>query len=398
MKKIALIFSLFMPILLISQEWEPIGPDTLTVNKYFVDTATGWQFLCCDEGLVYSQGDTWDVVNCNLPVLDAASLNENSILVLMGNGSYSDGVYQFSTTTETLTVVDWFINPNFIHFSGSKYFIGTQDGLSESDDGLVWDDYYDIGNVVDMVTDGLLWLIYVGENGTYIHKTTDGGSTWVWGQQFSPQEVTDANIFNNDIYMSIGGNEASSGLYKSSDMGESYYKMSNIANINTIFYFDELFAGWNNPSGNHQGIAMWNSSIEEFEFFNQGLPNKNIHHISHNPYVNCQNVIVCTGQGAYMKCAPFIKQEEITKNDDEIFTLSPNPYSRKVSFSMNKRIYSPVSVKVYEITGKERHALILSEKNDIQKVNRHLINLQKGMYLLKVEVNGIAQTRKIIKQ
>ncbi len=398
MKNIIITIGLMVPIILYSQEWEPIGPDTLTVNKYFADNTTGWQFLCCDEGLVYSQSDTWSSYVVNLPVVDAAPLNDTSILVLMGNGSYSDGLYQFDIDNESLTLVDWFIRPNFIHYSGSQYFIGTQDGLYASDDGLAWDDYYDIMNVVDIVTNGQLWLVFIGENGTYIHKTTDGGSTWFWGQQFSTGVITDATIFNNDVYISIGGDETSSGLYKSSDMGDSYYKMSNMPHINVIFCFGDLFAGWNNPSGSNQGIAIWNSLSEDFDFFNQGLPNKNINHIGYNPYINCPNVIACTDQGAYMKCAPFINKQEIKGYEDDIFTVSPNPFSKEVRFGMNKNVHSPIHVKLYDITGKEKYVIVLSEKSDIQIVNRYLIHLQKGMYLLKVEMNGITQTRKIIKQ
>jgi hypothetical protein len=295
-------------------------------------------------------------------------------------------------------LVDFIINPNFIHYSGSQYFIGTQDGLSTSDDGLIWDDYYDIMNVVDIATIGQLWLVYIGEGGTYIHKTTDGGNTWIWGQQFSDQVATDVFNHNGEIYLAIGGNTTSSGLYKSSDMGDSYYKMSNAPSINTIFYFGDLFAGWDNPSGSYQGIAKWNSLSENFDFFNQGLPNKNINHIGYNPYINCPNIIACTDQGAYMKCAPFINSQEINGHENDIFTVSPNPFSKEAHFSMSKGVHSPVHVKVYDITGKEKHAIVLGEKNDVQKVNRQLISLQNGMYLLKVKANGITQTRKLIKQ
>jgi hypothetical protein len=99
-----------------------------------------------------------------------------------------------------------------------------------------------------------------------------------------------------------------------------------------------------------------------------------------------------------MKCAPFINSQEINGHENDIFTVSPNPFSKEAHFSMSKGVHSPVHVKVYDITGKEKHAIVLGEKNDVQKVNRQLISLQNGMYLLKVKANGITQTRKLIKQ
>lgn len=401
MKKIVLICSLFMPMLLMSQEWEPIGPDTLTVNNYFFDENTFSEYLCCDEGLLYStETGTWELATyTQLPIIDAAPLNDTSILVLVGNGSWSDGVYQFDINQKELTILEWFGFPNFIHFLGAGYFVGAMEGLSTSLDGFNWDEFYYIDNVIDIITEGQQWLVFVCENGAYIHSTPDAGATWYWGEQFSELPLTDAAYNQGTVYLSISGNAISSGLYSSDDFGDSFSKMASVPGIEKVFCaYDLIFASWHESFDDYEGVAIWDSASLSFEFINDGLPNLQINNISNNPFVDCENIIACTDQGAYMRCGPFSSTPKALKKDPIEIDLYPNPFSKSINLTTSNNIDYPLAFELFDVTGKKMFSGIMKESKDSQDITKILETLEGGIYLIKFNSDNILIAKKIIKK
>lgn len=79
-------------------------------------------------------------------------------------------------------------------------------------------------------------------------------------------------------------------------------------------------------------------------------------------------------------------------DSDNAFRVFPNPASDIINIELKKTKSS--LVKIFDITGKELSATLISE----QKTSLNISSLKKGLYLITTEYNGIKQTQKFIKK
>ena len=127
MKKIIIIIWLFLlSIPLFSYTWISFCPDTIHANNICFGVGSWKGVICTDEGMYLWQEDIeeWSFYTYGLPVVGAAYLDAERILVAMGCGTYSDGVYAFNLQTHEFEVLEWVINPNFLiqSFPTGKYY------------------------------------------------------------------------------------------------------------------------------------------------------------------------------------------------------------------------------------------------------------------------------------
>ncbi len=401
MKKTLLLVIGLFPLLAITQEWEPISPDTLNVNTFFVDEYTGTEFLCTNQGLAVKTGATsWEIYNeLILPVIDAASLNDTSILVTLKDSSTSDGVYSFSLNDYKFRLLEWIGLPNFIHHQDGQYFIGSAERLYYSTDGTNWDEYYEIGNVVDVAIDGDNWLAFISDDGTYINSTDDGGVTWVYGSQLSSLPVVDIE-YDGSVYMILGGNDDSSGVYVSHDFSQSFTALHNTVDMSSILLrYDHIFGSWYYSGADEKGVNVWNNENQEFISLNNDLPNLNVNKVVNNPLIDTYNLVACTEEGAYIAYDDIFSIEDAKEKTSEFFTVKPNPFRKNVEFTLqDNTLDKPIKLELYDITGKQIFILWINNHKYNQQINNKLNNLRKGIYLLKASNNRANQSMKLIKK
>ena len=105
----------FSSIICSAYTWIPFGPDTINASLCRFGIAMGQSVIISPDGLyIYEDDMVWHLYEFGLPVKDVAYKSSTEILVAIGNGSYSDGIYTFNLETHEYEVVEWLLNPNFI--------------------------------------------------------------------------------------------------------------------------------------------------------------------------------------------------------------------------------------------------------------------------------------------
>ncbi|MBW6514924.1 MAG: hypothetical protein K0B87_09270 [Candidatus Syntrophosphaera sp.] len=134
------------------------------------------------HGTVYLfEGDVWNSYPhySNLPVLDLCQRDYDTLLAIMGAGSYSDGVYKFDLGTHVWTINHWFYWPKFIRYcpANGYYYVGEQLGLFRSPDGLNW---YGTPGLGEGPCTSLAFYgdHFVANRSNGVYYSADAGQTW----------------------------------------------------------------------------------------------------------------------------------------------------------------------------------------------------------------------------
>ncbi len=344
-----LIFSVSVSL---AYTWIPYGPDTIAVTNCRFGIAMGMDVICSPDGLfIYEDDMEWHYYPTSLPLRDAAYKSPTEILVAMGNGSYSDGIYTFNLETHQFEIAVWWFNPNFIHYAPilkkdqskfvDQYFVGGQfSGMITSVDGINWTemeffsgkscsamDYYENHFVVTELSN-----IY------NIYWSDDYGITWNISGSGSP--MISAFKFNStgELYGIFPDYSNSSGLYKSMDFGNTWELEFWSDNLGAVGFdvLNNIFIGWKSPTTQYEGIALYDpyAPPPNLTFLNEGLPNLNINKILLNPTMSAIAIFVCTDAGVFLSYDYMMGTNELKQSLRA--EIIPNPVSGSA------RIYLPV--------------------------------------------------------
>ncbi|MBN1948547.1 MAG: hypothetical protein JW784_02270, partial [Candidatus Cloacimonetes bacterium] len=145
MRRLVLILIMFITcIFVFAYEWNPIGPAWINVTNYcFTGTNPFWEIICTDGGFLSRQVENWVLHSFSgLPVCAVLSdpSGEGDLLVALGDGSDSDGIYRYTFDIDSFSVLAWMMYPKFLlqHEPTGEYYCGGMEGLRKSDDGQAW--------------------------------------------------------------------------------------------------------------------------------------------------------------------------------------------------------------------------------------------------------------------
>jgi len=385
--------------------WAPFGPEGIHANKieFVIDNNANWA-ICHDQGLYL-----YDLVNQNwtdhpttLPVLGAAYLDGTKILVIMGDGSFSDGIYAYNPATEEFEIIEWVVFPTFLHYDydTQKYFVGHYGGLLTSTDGLTWVSVAPFDNRIMVALDSKQnhYVASEMDNLYGVWYSDDYGITWNSPTSGSPMI---SNLgFNNDgiLYGIFPDSSYSSGLWSSADNGETWENEFYSLNMSCAGFDVQgwILVGWHeNPPLPQEGIAHYTPGTGSLEFLNEGLPNLFINDICFNPTMSAIALFCCTENGVYISYDYFVGVPEAGKPAPATLSLYPNPVRDKVSVSYSINACSTdVMMKVYDLTGN-----ILLEKRLKKCQGQATIDcssLPDGVYLISVSGSTGATSAKLV--
>ena len=226
MKKLFFLISIVITLPL-HASWNSFGPDGIAANKirFVVDNQSHW-VICHDEGIyVYDLvSQTWTNHATTLPVLDACYLDGTKILVIMGEGTFSDGIYSFDPASGVFEVIEWVLFPHFIlyHDATTQFYVGHYGGLTTSPDGYNWTavNTFQNKNMVAMAAYENHFALSEMDNLLGVWFSDDAGITWSAPVTGSPM-ISDMGFHNNGILYGIFPDSSfSSGLWSSPDFGE----------------------------------------------------------------------------------------------------------------------------------------------------------------------------------
>jgi hypothetical protein len=377
--------------------WNPVGPNSANISTICFDVGVPYWALCSDDGMyLYNYGtNEWEYYTYGLPVVGATWLSFEKMLLVMGNGSYSDGIWTFDFGTHQFEVVEWSLNPNFLVFDNfnNVWWAGFQfGGMMKSADGLNWEQvpYFDGRSPCCM--DFYYDHVVVSEVGNIfaMHYSDDGGETW--------QEAAGAPMIT-DMDFDGWGNlcgifpdySNSSGLWSSEDFGQNWDVMFWSDNMNAVGFdaAGEIFVGWKEDLG----IAQYDPDAPApgLTYFNEGLPSLNINRIQVNPTMSASAIFVCTDAGAYYCYDYMVGVEGPVSEDQTQIEIFPNPANEELHIQSGFVIRK---ICLYNLSGDLMSEYSPFEKNFKIRVNE----LPSGIYFVEVSSTSGKTVQKVLIQ
>ncbi|MBI5218629.1 MAG: hypothetical protein HY958_06850 [Bacteroidia bacterium] len=388
MKTTVFLLSLCFALSCNAYTWHGLGANPVHVNALNICFSCGnyKDVICTTTGLCINDGANYDWVSYDysLPVWEAIPYDTANILVVMGNGSFSDGIYKFNLTSHQFNVVEWIPNPTFIKFNpnNNRYYVGSRyNGLLTSTDGLNWDtvpyfvgkaaaamDFY--GNHIAVVQENNIFATYYsGDNGTS------------WNQSLSNIPIHDLAFDpNGKLYGVFTGLSNSSGLYSSTDFGATWDLETWSDNMETVGFdiIGNVFAGWHGAVPSEQGVGIYNTQNHSFSFFNTGLPNLNVHKFKVNPILSSITIFACTDTGVYYMNDYLTLLPELKSNPQEAFFVSSNFSDNTTTIFIQPDIlHMDAEITIFDISG--RKIKIISIRSDEICIDNS--EFSKGVYL-----------------
>lgn len=408
--RVIILLIALLPIIGKSYTWELIGPDSVNVTDIcFGVAAMPYWVICADNGMYlynYSTHETTFHTNGNLPIQGATHLNADKFIVVMGDGSWSDGIWTFDINTMQFEVIEWIPNPTFLFYveQNSTYYAGfNYGGLYTSTDGLNWEamPFFADKSCEYMATYENHFVISEAGNinDGHIYWSDDAGLNWT--ETFNWPPTTYDMHFSADgiLYAVLPGVTMSSGLYKSYDYGNTWDIEFWGLTLNSVGFdvFGNKFVGWHSQNAQVYGIAYY--EMEEmfepsFTFYNEGLGNTFINRIRTNPTMSAPALFVCTEGGVYYSYDLVVGEKEVTKEKIEIY---PNPVfsDGKLNIILPENCKG-IHTKLYNGNGD----LVLEKNisNNLSNQNNQiqLPDVTAGIYYYHISFGGNNVVKKLI--
>jgi len=307
-------------------------------------------------------------------------------------------------------------NPNILYIAGTNFYKSTNAGSSFSSSLAGFNG----GKALSMATS---WLgvdtIYIGttpegSTNAAIWRSLNGGVNWtnISGTSVPNRYPTDlfANPYNaKEVFATFGG-FGSAHVLKSTNAGNNWIDITN--NLPDVphqsIFVDPLFTN-NIYVGNDLGVYASTNGGTTWGEFKTGMPYAIIFDLTYVP-VGRKLRATTHGNGIWERkllATPVAIQNENPGTPKE-FSLSqnyPNPFNpvTSIKFSIpqlsfpNASIGNPVSLKVYDLLGKEIATLINESLNPgSYSVNFDARNLSSGIYFYTLQSGNFKQTKRMI--
>jgi len=385
--------------------WEPFGIEGITANKVsFLLDNNGLMGICHDAGIMFydNNSGTWTDYSTDLPVIDAYYLNGEDIIVIMGCGTDSDGIYSFDPENGEYAIIEYLECPWFISHDDiiQQYYVGHHLGLATSSDGINW-------TPVDVLEGMNMVALDIAQNHLVVSQldnifstwhSDDHGNSWTQTPGGTPM-ISDLCFDHNQKLYGIFPDESwSSGLWSSTDYGYTWEVEFWSVNLSCVGIdaMGDVFTGWDyNPSGGDEGIARYDPDGGGLTFINEGLSSLVINDICINPAMSALALFCCTDSGAFIS----YDYVEVTENPaiagKETIKIFPNPASKyvHVAYSVSEDL-AQTRCQIFQVDGKKVDEIELSEQEGILELK--LEKFHPGIYLVEIGTPGNYSMQKLI--
>lgn len=233
--------------------------------------------------------------------------------------------------------------------------------------------------------------IFAAAEATGVYLSTNNGVNWTQ-TSLKNRNVLSIKIRGNNIF---AGTDA--GVFLSTDNGTTW----NPTSLDSRRYVSSLIiSGANIFAGTDDGVYFSSNNGAVWFQKNQGLAGN----ISDGPHVySTDNFIFASNEGTSSfrrDLSEIININQISTVVPEGFSLSqnyPNPFNpaTKINFSLPHK--SRVSLKVFDITGKEI-ALLINEKlnSGTYEYSFNASSFSSGIYFYKLEAENFSETKRMM--
>jgi hypothetical protein len=388
MKNLAMFFLLWIPLVCLAQQWDPINENNESVSFFeFLPTS----YFGSGQSLYYSTSENFTEIPFMLDVTDGIQLNDSCVLITMGNGTYSDGIYKINLNTGASEVMEYNYKPQVLKKHNGAFYCGFWGGISKSEDGSSWTQIHTMPTdsiITDLFFDDNM-IIALGkhENTSFVIRSENNAPFEYITQMVLPHHATAYDIENHKLYVGLYAMSDSDGLYVSNDYGNSFELVRYMDSINALYLLNEnqLAIGVANHTASNNGIFLYDIETNNLNNLSGNLPDKNIINITSNPLMNCLNLVACTPNGAFISCDA-LGTEEIVSDDQKI-TIYPNPTGSDISIAFEFDISSNYSIEILNMTGKLLLNKVVSglKGESVRRKLQFVNDLEAGIYLISVK-------------
>jgi hypothetical protein len=394
MRPIFLAIFLFAVFSASAFECNPFGPSVDEITVAQINTLPHSYGVIQDEEkkLILLEGGSYNEYSYGGGGLTIKSIwqkDENTLMVTMGDGSYSDGVWDFDLSTHSWTINEWFAFPNFMQYcsSNSSYYLGTGQGTFVSPDAETWTRIQDLG--MDDCTD----FTNYGEHlacliDNYVYTSHDSGQTWqdANAPHFETIRFTDTGV----LYGIMAQLSDSDGLWRSYDYGETWdvvFYSSDMSCIGPNFG-EYLPLGWSQSDymGSTVFLLDGDDNLIELEHPNlyTAVKQMDIFHLINTPSFYVLNDSGCFYLTNFLNIAA---DDPIAPEAPEM-TLYPNPNHGLLRLKLENPAGGE-SLKLYNLRGQllQHLAIDASTSEHLSwDLNRAAAgDLPSGMYFVRRE-------------
>lgn len=406
MKKIiSILLFVLLGLQVFPYDWEvysPPGVVALEIHFFEHDFCSA---LFSYDGFYLSEeliSPTWEFFD--IPADGAAAYNADTILLILSEGSYSDGIYFLDVNTHQYSVAEYCYRPNFIvkEREDKHYFVGFEDGMYESTDGHAWNEVAAFTGVecLDMAKgDPDFFAVACDYTENNVFVTYDDGITW-------DQIIHDCHFFEiafKGYYGMINNlvgvcNGVTGGLYElNGNNWEILYFALSIQALG-LDNSQTPYIGWYQGAPPDVGIGRFkmNPPNAGLTYFNEGLPNLNVFDISESPPIFGSNwVFCCTDEGAYV-CKGISLGVESSPFREPDINIYPNPVRDNLHISVITEGMMGLELTVVSLRGEE----LLQRKITADGTCIDLSCIPSGIYLINVyDPSGrLVATKKLLKK
>lgn len=405
MKKQTILFLFLMPCLAFGYNWTLMGPSGIkTYDICFNGGSAGYTVICTAAGICVNDGPgaSWNTYsNGGMPAWEAIYFDNTDILLVMGDGSFSDGIYKFNLFTHQFTVMEFVASPTFIKYctTNQTYYAGSKyDGLMTSVNGTDWNavPFFISQQVKSMDFRENNFVLTTGFQFQCIYNSSDTGKTWNHTNGNGNFLTCIAFHPNGKLY-GIIPNSNSASLRESTDYGQNWNVCYWTSDVNTVGFdaVGNVLVGFM-----ADGIAKYDTVLSMLTFYNQGLPDKCVNRICVNPIMSSITIFCCTNSGVYSSNNYWMGMPDHTGIDEAINIRNyPNPCTSMttIEFDLPEFQGNTLMLSIYNSTG-----TLLAEEPC--RINRVVINSVRfnvtrfpaGVYYYRVRAGKYDVVRKMV--
>ena len=240
---------------------------------------------------------------------------------------------------------------------------------------------------------------WVTANNFYLYKTTNGGVNWI--EIFHPSDAI-SNIFfiDKNIGWLTKGSE-SSPFARTTNGGFNWKEYPKPLVGGAIFdmYFISSNKGWAVDPIGRAIYSLKNDTLWGTQTISTGtFSNRTIFMVDSLTGYSGGSKLIKTDDGGGLITGVNSLEEEII-SDYKLYQNYPNPFNPVTSFKFQVPISSFVSIKVYDLQGKEV-ALLVNEKKNAGSYSINFdankYNLSSGIYFYTLQTENYKETKKMI--
>jgi Secretion system C-terminal sorting domain len=392
-------------------EWDLFNTDSVAVNSYLCSSylVESFDAFCTDDGFMYMDEGVWGIYNdIQLPILDAIDFDQGRILVVMGEGTFSDGVYWYYPATHSFELNQFIYRPNSIHIheDSGTYYIGYIGGLYSSSDAETWtlDDSLPEAPVLDMASFDEHLVVTVADvlpGVTHVYTKEFGQTEWNHATEGAPF-ISSLSFNENDgtLYGIYPDESRSSGLWVSENFGLDWEVVTYTINANVVYWqWGSLFVGWGENQEDNV-LAVWDFALESFiQMPGENLPATTVNNMGVNDLIDCPNIILCTEDGAYLTCeipTTYVDEDGYYPEEFEI-SAYPNPFNPSTNISVHLAEKCEIIVNVFNVNGRLVKTLV---ENSLDAGTHTVLfdgsGLTSGIYLIQLSTSEFTQVQKVV--